>query len=103
MPDALRDGLEDRDPLGAQRQAVGRILDVAARHDLAVARAERRPPLELRVRRVRPLPRRAGQPSQLPQAGRLAAFHARFAASWMMRPRTSIRRALTLSPTSSTS
>ena len=45
---AFRQRLEHRDALGADRQAVGRVLDVAAGDDRAVAGLERRADLEVR-------------------------------------------------------
>ena len=39
---AVGERLDERDAFGAERQAVGRVLDVAARDDVAVARLERR-------------------------------------------------------------
>src|SRR5439155_18893436 len=102
--DPFRDGLEDGHPLRAEGEAVGGVLDVAPGHDLARARSQRRSHLELRVGGVGPLPRLASHARHLAQARRrLAAAHACFAASWMIRPRTSISPAAALSPTSRTS
>ena len=42
-PSAVGDGLEDGVPLGTDRQAVRRILDVAAREDLATIGEHGRP------------------------------------------------------------
>src|SRR6185369_5110660 len=44
----FRERLEHRDPLGANRQAVSRVLDVAAREDGAVGALERRADFEMR-------------------------------------------------------
>ncbi len=54
--------LDQRDALGAQRQPVGRVLDVAAGDDVAVARLERGADLEFRVAglRARARERRGG-------------------------------------------
>src|SRR5712691_10458750 len=56
---ALGERLEHRDALRADRQTVGRVLDVAASEDGAVAGLERGADLEPRVRRVRVLARSA--------------------------------------------
>ena len=55
---AVGEGFDERDAFGAKGQAVGRVLDVAARDDVAVARLERRAHLEAGVAGVRP---RAGE------------------------------------------
>src|SRR5689334_7217790 len=49
---AFRQRLEHRDALGANRQTVGRVLDVAAGEDRAIAGLERRADLESRERRI---------------------------------------------------
>lgn len=53
---SLRDGLEDSDALGAHREAVGGILDVAPGDDLTIVGLERRADLEVRVIGDGPLP-----------------------------------------------
>ena len=49
--------LENRDALGAHRQAVGGVLDVAAGDDSAIGRFQRGADLELRERRQRAIAR----------------------------------------------
>ena len=55
---AVGEGFDERDAFGAEGQAVGGVLDVAARDDVAVGRLERRAYLEAGVAGVRP---RAGE------------------------------------------
>src|SRR5687768_5860028 len=52
---SLGDGLEDRDALGAHRETVGRVLDIAARDDSPVRRFEGGADLEIRERGHRTL------------------------------------------------
>ena len=62
--------LDERDAFGAERQAVGRILDVAAGHDVAVARLERGAYLEAGVTGVRARAReRRGRDERLGEVG----------------------------------
>ena len=56
-PVAFGHRLENRDALGAHRQAVGGVLDVAAGDDSAVGRFQRGADLELRERRQRAIAR----------------------------------------------
>ena len=107
--EALGDRLEDGHPLGAHREAVGRVLDVAAGHDLARPRLERRPHLEAGVGGVGALPGLAGEGRHgrehragraRPSSPRVSARAGRFffmrslAASVTMRASTSRRRRL---------
>ena len=57
---AFGDGFEDRNALGAHREPVGGVLDVRAGDDPAVGRFQRGADFEVRKRRVRALPRKAG-------------------------------------------
>lgn len=56
-PHAFRNRLENSDALGAQRQAVSRVLDVAAGVNAAGRVLECRADTEMRIRRVRVLAR----------------------------------------------
>src|SRR5476651_2221303 len=68
----LGDRLEHRDALGADRQAVRRVLDVAAGDHRPVAGLERRADLEMREGRVRVLARAARGADQVDLAAAIA-------------------------------
>lgn len=64
-PAPLQHHQADRVPLGADGEAIARVLDVAARDDGAVVTLDGRAHLKVRVRRVRAPPRLPGLPPQL--------------------------------------
>src|SRR5581483_12358101 len=64
--------LEHRDALGAHRQPVRRVLDVAARDDRTVGALERRADLELRIGRVCELARAPRRGDEIDLAGTVA-------------------------------
>ncbi len=66
----LADRPREGGPLGTDRQAVARVLDVAAADDAAGSGQQRRADAELRVGRVSPAPGLAGGGEQLPHRGR---------------------------------
>ena len=59
-PEAFRDGFEDGDALGAHRESVRGILDVAAGDDLSIIGLERSADLETRIIGDGPFTGRAG-------------------------------------------
>lgn len=61
---AFRDSLKDGDALGAHREAIAGILDVAAGEYTTVFGQNRRPDLKMGIGRMSPLPRLSGHFNQ---------------------------------------
>src|SRR4051794_25006163 len=82
---AFRDGLEHRHALGADGQAIGRVLDVAATDDLAVLGFQRRADLEMREGREGVPPRGPGRGKQMGHALALSPPTASLRRVWAAR------------------